>query len=82
MDSIKMSVSPVFSREGKKYAFVSFEDADRRAEGKIPDCVIISNSGFSKEETVQLELYMRAELKNLKKMAAGTNVLKAFMKDG
>ena len=81
-DSIKMSVSPVVCREGKKYAFVSFEDGERSAEGKIPDCVIISNSGFSKEETLQLELYMKAELKSLKKMAAGTNVMKAFMKNG
>ncbi len=78
-DTVTMSVSPIIGKDGKKCAYVSFEEGARCAEGKIPDCAIISNKGFSQEEIMQLEDYMRKELKNLKKMAAGVNVMRAFM---
>lgn len=78
---LNMSVSQVLEKEGKKCAFVYFDDGTRNAEGRIPDCVIISSQGFSEEEIAQLENYMRKELPNLKKMASGVNVMSAFMKD-
>lgn len=79
-DALNMSVSQVFQKDGKKYAFISFTDGSRKAEGKIPDCMITKSSGFSQDEVVQLEDYMRRELSDLKKMAANVNVMKAFMK--
>lgn len=78
-ESLNMSVSQVFSKEGKQYAFVSFTDGNRLAEGKIPDCVIISHSGFIDEEIVQLEDYMRRNLTSLKKMAASVDAMSAFL---
>ena len=78
-DELKMSVSPICTKDGKKYAFVSFTDGVRTAEGKIPDCVITSNVGFSEDEVQQLEDYMKQELSQLKKMAAGINVMKTFL---
>lgn len=78
-DELKMSVSPICSKDGKKYAFVSFTDGVRTAEGKIPDCVITNNEGFGEEEVKQLEEYMKQELPQLKKMAAGINVMKTFL---
>lgn len=78
---LNMAVSQIFSKNKEKYAFVSFSDGTRNAEGKIPDCKIISNNGFSKEEEEQLENYMKSELGNLKKMAAGVNVMRGFMKE-
>lgn len=78
-DELKMSVSPICSKDGKKYAFVSFTDGVRTAEGKIPDCVITNNEGFGEEEVQQLEEYMKQELPQLKKMAAGINVMKTFL---
>lgn len=78
-DTIDMSVSQVFSRNGERYAFVSFTDGDKIAEGKIPDCKIISGNGFGKEEVKQLEDYMERELPRLKRMAAGINAMRAFM---
>lgn len=80
-DTFNMSVSPVFSKDGKNYAFVTFDDGVRSAEGKIPECTILSSKGFSKEEITQLEDYMRKELTNLKKMASSVNVWSALMKD-
>lgn len=78
--SMKMSVSPICMKDGEKVAYVVFEEGKRRAEGIIPECTIIKNSGFSEEEVAGLELYMKSDLKRLKKMAAGINVLDAFMK--
>ncbi len=80
-DSVKMSVSPVMMKDGERYAFVSFEDGMRVAEGKIPECRLISNKGFSEEEAAQLEEYMKRELASLKRMAAGIRVIDAFLKD-
>lgn len=78
-DTINMSVSQVFSKNGERYAFVSFTDGEKNAEGKIPDCKIISSNGFGKEEVKQLEDYMERELARLKRMAAGINAMRAFM---
>ena len=79
MDELNMSVSAVCMKDGEKYAFVSFNDGNRFAEGKIPDCKIVSNKGFSNEEVKMLELYMIGQLKELKKMAAGVRLIDAFM---
>lgn len=80
-DELKMSVSPICAKDGKKYAFVSFTDGKRTAEGKIPDCKITASDGFGRDEVVQLEDYMSRELPQLKKMAAGINIMKSFMND-
>ena len=78
-EEINMSVSSVCEKEGKKYAFVTFSDGTRMAEGRIPDCVIISNSGFTKDEVKMLELYMKNDLSHLKRMAAGVRWIDAFI---
>ena len=77
---VRMSVSPVCMKDGERYAYVSFVDGERVAEGKIPECKLVSNKGFSIEEAEQLEAYMRSELASLKRMAAGILVFDAFMK--
>ena len=79
MDELNMTVSAVCAKDGEKFAFVSFSDEKRYAEGKIPDCVIVSNKGFTDEEVKMLEIYMRSELRTLKKMAAGVRLIDAFM---
>lgn len=78
-DNVKMSVSPVCKKDGKKYAFVSFTEGNRNAEGRIPECTITHNTGFSEEEVEQLEAYMKRELVQLKRMAAGINVMDNFL---
>ena len=75
-----MSVSPICVKNGKKYAFVSFIDGKRSAEGKIPDCKIVSAAGFDRGEIRMLEEYMKRELPMLKKMAAGIRLVDAIMK--
>ena len=78
-DEVNMTVSSVCEKDGKKYAFVTFIDGERVAEGKIPDCVIISNKGFEEEEVKMLELYMKNELSQLKRMAAGIRWIDSFL---
>ena len=78
-DELNMSVSPICTKNGKKYAFVSFTDGTRSAEGKIPDCKITANTGFDEDEVRRLEAYMNRELPQLKKMAAGIDIMKNFM---
>lgn len=75
-----MAVSPVCQKDGKQYAFVTFACNGKSAEGRIPDCILISNKGFTEQEAEQLERYMKRELTRLKKMASSVNVLEAFMK--
>ena len=78
---LKLLVRPVCSKDGETYAFVSFSDEERYAEGKIPACSILTNRGFSEQEVLQLEDYMREHLTELKKTAAAINPLGAFMKE-
>ena len=78
---ISMNVSPIcHGEDGTKYAFVSFSDGERTAEGRIPSCCIEKNDGFASIEVKELEKYMQQNLKQLKKMAASVNPLKAIMK--
>ena len=79
-NELKMSVSPICVKDKEKYAFVSFTDGKRIAEGKIPECKVITSNGFTQTEVEQLEDYMRRELTQLKKMAAGIRLIDAIMK--
>ena len=81
MDELTMSVSGICRKDGKKLAYVTFTDGKRKAEGSIPDCRIIKQTGFSKEEAGQLELYMKLNRDELKKQAAAISPLRAMMKE-
>lgn len=76
-----LTISGVTEKEGKKQAFVKFEEANCVAEGTIPDCNITSFKGFSDEEVSMLEEYMKDNLAMLKRKAAEINPLRAMMKD-
>ena len=87
LDSVKegareltLNVSAICEKEGKKLAYVTFTDGEKKAEGVIPECVIIVNEGFTKEEVEQLQAYMQRELPLLKKTAAGIRLFDAFRK--
>ena len=81
-DDINMQVTQPFEKDGKRYAFVRFTDEKgRSAEGRIPECKILSSDGFTGEEVEALERYMEENLAKIKKMAAGVRLLDAFIKD-
>lgn len=77
---MKLSVSPVCKKNGETFAFVTFTDGARTAEGKIPDCKIISSDGFDEGEVGMLEMYMKQNLLQLKKMTAGIRLFDVITK--
>ena len=77
---VDMSVSPICEKDGRKYAYVTFTGQGKTAEGRIPECVIEKNDGFSQDEVEALCEYMKAQLSVLKKTAASLNVFDAFRK--
>ncbi len=80
-EDINMQVTQPFEKDGKRYAFVQFSDGENcSAEGRIPECKILSSKGFTEDEVEALEHYMEENLAKIKKMAAGVRLLDAFMK--
>lgn len=78
-NELTMTVSPVCEKAGERFAYVSFADGERSAEGKIPACKIVSATGFREDEIRMLEEYMQQELPRLKRMAAQIRLMDAFM---
>lgn len=76
-----LKVSPICSKNGERFAYVSFENGNRFAEGRIPDCTIVSSKGFSNAELDGLVAYMKSDLGNLKDIAASIDVLGAIIKN-
>ena len=79
-DKLDMNVSALCQKNGQKVAYVTFSDGRRLAEGEIPACRILSNSGFTEEEISKLEEYMERNLEMIKNMASAINPIKAMMK--
>lgn len=79
-DEMKMSVSSIVSKEGRREIYVLFSEGSRSAEGRISDYRIIHSNGFTQEEVAMLELYMRREKDTILRMAKNINVLDAFLK--
>ncbi len=79
MDEVKLDISGVVEKDGKKIAHICFTRGEDVAEGYIPDCVLTKVQGFTDEEAGQLVDYLKANLTDLKKRAAGINPLNAFM---
>ena len=80
-DEMKMTVSEIFRTEsGDKYVFVKFEDGKRFAEGKVPDCKITKQEGFTDAEVILLEQYMKNEQTTIFDEARKVNVMRAFLK--
>ena len=71
----------IFQKDGKPTAFVLFSEGRKSAEGKIPDCTIISNDGFSEKEVKALELYLKMQQESILKTAKEVNIMKAFMQN-
>lgn len=79
-DELKMTVSGVVPKDGRKHIYVVFEDGNKRAEGYVPDCVITSNQGFDAEDVKILELYMKQNQDQIREIAKMINPIKALMK--
>ena len=79
-DELRMTVSGVVPKDGRKNVYVVFEDGVRRAEDCVPDCEILSSQGFEEEELEMLKLYMKQQQDQIREMAKNINPIKALMK--
>ena len=80
MEELKMMVSGIVPKDGRKNIYVVFEDGKRKAEGSVPDCVITSQPGFSDEEVKMLVLYMKQQQDVIRELSKDVNPIKALMK--
>ncbi len=78
-EELTMQVSGICRKDGRKFAFVTFSDGKRTAEGVIPDCKIQNQTGFDESEISQLELFMKMNLDKLKRKAASVDPIRAMM---
>ena len=78
-DEMKMSVSSIVSRDGKREIYVLFQEGKRSAEGRLSDYKMIHSNGFTEEEVAVLETYMRTEKDTILRMAKNINVMDAFL---
>lgn len=91
MDEVKMLVSCVVEKEGRKIVRLSFlrERAEKRsmeeghsmdyAEGMLPEGIIVKSEGFTDEEVKKLEAYIRANRQDILKQAKEINPLRNWM---
>ena len=77
---MKMSVSSIVSKNGKREIYVLFTEGSRSAEGRLSDYKMIDSKGFTPEEIMALEAYMRQETNTILRMAKSVNVMDAFLK--
>ena len=79
MDEVKLDISGVTEKDGKKRAYILFTRGRDYAEGYIPECELTKIQGFTDEEKESLERYLKANLTELKKRAARVNPFTAMM---
>lgn len=68
-DEVTFTHSSILSREGKPYVSVRFERGSDMAEGGVPSCSITESKGFSREEVLQLEEYLKENARDILKSA-------------
>ncbi len=76
---IKMSVSSFIRKDGDKAVYVMFYDGEKNAEFVLPDCKLLKNNGFAKEDIDQLLKYVDNERETIFNMAKNVNPIKGFM---
>lgn len=72
-------ISGIIRKADEKRVCVLFSDDNRMAEGVVPACKIISNTGFSKEEVEGLEKYLRENETGIWDEAVKVNPLRGFL---
>ena len=79
MEEVKMIISCVVAKGDRKMVRVSFLRGKDYAEGILPDGMIEKSRGFSEEEVVKLENYMRANRQDILRRAKEINPLRNWL---
>lgn len=78
-DEVKMLISCVVEKEGKKIVRLSFLRGNDYAEGVLPEGIVEKAQGFTEEEVRKLERYIRTNRKDILQQAREINPLRNWM---
>ena len=79
MEELKTLVSGILKKDGRRIARISFMRGEEYAEFILPDGILDSRKGFSEEEILKLQDYVREEKDSLMEKAKGVNVMNNWM---
>jgi hypothetical protein len=77
---VRMLVSPGAKKDGVKQIYVMFTRGTQTAEIVLPEYRLLSNNGFTQEETEQLIRYAKDSKDRILGLAKEVNPIKAMMK--
>lgn len=72
-------ISGILTKEGRKFARISFMREEEYAEFIVPDGVLDKRQGFTEEEITKLFRYVREHKDDILKQAKEVNPLKNWL---
>lgn len=79
MEGIQSFISCILTKEGRKFARISFMRGEEYAEFIVPDAVLDKRKGFSEEEITDLYRYVRENRDDIFAKAKEINPLKNWL---
>lgn len=79
IEEIQSYISCILTKEGRKFARISFMRGEEYAEFIVPDAVLDKRKGFSEEEITRLYRYVRENRDDIFEKAKGINPLKNWL---
>ena len=75
-EELKFTHSAILAKDGKPFVSVRFERGRDVAEGSVPACLITKNTGFSEEEILGLESYLKENAREILRNAKDISGIK------
>lgn len=79
MENIESFISGILTKEGRKFARISFMRGQEYAEFIVPDAVLDKRKGFSEEEITELYRYVRENRNEILERAKEVNPLRNWL---
>lgn len=79
MEDMETFISGILTKEGRKFARISFMRGDEYAEFIVPDGILDQRKGFTEEEVTKLFRYVRENRDEILKRAKEVNPLKNWL---
>lgn len=75
-EEVKMTHSGILAAGGRRYVSVRFERGKDAAEGRLPECKITENHGFTPEEVSGLESFLERQCDEIFRKAKEINPIR------
>lgn len=79
MEYMETFISGILTKEGRKFARISFMRGEEYAEFIVPDGILDKRKGFTEEEVTKLFRYVRENRDEILKRAKEVNPLKNWL---